>query len=113
MATRNRRGRICRATYQQRRNPEVSGSIQLQQQKMLPPDVRFRLRHTIAEAMHVPPRPPNIRPARCERCGQQVKHLNDHDPVTGACLAAKACDKRRKELDTETIEWLGLQPDGG
>ena len=35
-----------------------------------------------------------------------------HDLTTGICTATKACAERRKELDDETIEFLGLIPRG-
>ncbi len=36
-----------------------------------------------------------------------------HDPITGLCTSKRACAKRRKELDDETIEFLGLIPREG
>jgi hypothetical protein len=48
----------------------------------------------------------------CALCGR-VPPLNTTrgiDPITGVCVVPRACAKRRRELDDETIEEFGLIP---
>jgi hypothetical protein len=81
-------------------------------------DVRNAVgRAAIREALHNEGIDARNRPTMCPLCSQShvsprgVRQGNmKFDPVTGQCLNATTCAKRRAELDDETIEFLGLTP---
>jgi hypothetical protein len=46
----------------------------------------------------------------CLLCSHTARRSSDRDPITGLCVAQKACAKRREDLDNWTIKELGLIP---
>lgn len=108
-------GRMSRSLAA-RRSANITGS-HIERAVAPSPLLRSVLRHDwnsqeVREAKTYAPKP-----SMCPLCGT-VRSPNGHslafsNDLTGCCTAEKACAKRRKELDDETIEYLGLIPRKG